>query len=264
MASQSSVCCFCQEPFGIKGRTAEHVIPQWLLRDSGVKNSDTYQFISVKETQQQRNTRAYSHIYRRVCGSCNSGWMSALEAHIQRVIHRLSSDSPTQLNFVDRLLMNAWMFKIIALTHLTEGGDRAEYVRKQDLATLAKRLLPEGQSFLAVARTLEPRAARVSLHLFQNHFVTSKEEAEQPNLSLTQCFCGMLRIFDLLLFFAYMPPGDAWALDLDKRLNKAVRLWPNQTDVLFDRTHLPLIENAENMDFRFVRPEFAAEVVIFR
>jgi hypothetical protein len=256
-SSRTAVCCFCRGSFSVSKRTAEHIIPKWLLRDSGVVEGEihSFKFVTDAGVKGGRNTSAYSHVYRRVCSSCNSGWLGALESDVQRIFKEMRGEAPSTLAWTDRLFLNAWAYKVFALTHLTEDGSRAQLVREEDLFSLTERLLPEGRCFLAIARTSELRIGKINLHLFQNRFITTAEEAKLKGLSETQCFVGMLRIFDLLLLFAYVPPGDEWGLEIDRRLARCLPIWPGQGDIIFDKPSLPDIVSAESMKFHFFHPK---------
>jgi hypothetical protein len=255
--SRAAVCCFCRGSFSDSKRTAEHIIPQWLLRDSGVGESEIHSFKFVRDdgVKGGRNTSAYSHVYRRVCSSCNSGWLGALESEVQRILKGMTGETPLTLAWTDRLFLNAWAYKVFALTHLTEGGSRAQLIRQEDLFSLTERLLPEGRCHLALGRTSESRIGKINLHLFQNSFITSAEEAKLEGLSETQCFIGMLRIFDLLLLFAYVPPGAEWGLEIDPRFAGCLPIWPGQGEIIVDKASLPDIVSAESMKFHFFHPK---------
>ena len=254
--SQVATCCFCRGSFSDSRRTAEHIIPQWLLRDAGVSETEihSFNFVTGDGTKGGRDTPAYSHVYRRVCSSCNSGWLGALESEVQRLFKEMRGEEPFALAWTDRLFLTSWMYKVLALTHLTEGGLRAPLVRKEDLLSLTNRLLPEGRCFLGIARTSEPRIGKVNLHLFQHSYKTSLEESKSKELSDSQCFVGMVRAFDLLLLFAYVPPGEEWALEIDWRLIGCTHIWPGKGDIKFDKTSLPDVVSAESMRFFFFHP----------
>jgi len=253
-------CCFCQGPFSDSKRTAEHIIPQWLLRDAGVLETESHSFLSVATdgTSNRRDTPAYSHVYKRVCSSCNSGWLSALEAETKRIVKRMVEEEVFTLDRVDRLFLNAWTYKLFALTHLSEGGLRAQIIRAQDLVSLHKHLLPQGRCFLALAKCSGYRVGKISVHFFQNSFITTREEAEKNDPSETQCFVGMLRVSNLMLLFAYVPPGVDWALELDPRVAESASLWPGpeSDEVPVNKTQLPEIEHPERLTFFFIHPGY--------
>lgn len=92
----TAACCFCQKPFSESKRTKEHIIPQWLLKKAGVSQKEIHSFGSVRDngSELERNTPAYSHVYKRVCSSCNSGWLSDLESEVQRILEVMLEEKP--------------------------------------------------------------------------------------------------------------------------------------------------------------------------
>jgi len=200
-------------------------------------------------------TPAYAHVYKRVCKACNEGWLSYLEAEAKRIVEQIIQEQDITLPWVDSLFLSAWVYKIFALTHLSEGGDRAKYIRKDDLTSLYERLMPEGHSYLSLTKSSEVRVGKLNIHLFQNSFVTSQEEARNTDLSLTQCFVGMLRTWNVMFLFAYVPPNGNWALGLDPKLEGAACLWPTRTQIQVNKTSLPDVAKPESMHFYFFHPE---------
>jgi hypothetical protein len=257
LPTNGRACCFCGKPFSISKRSREHVVPQWLLKYSGVLPKDRHFFGTVRDDGNAKImiTPAYSQVYKKVCSSCNSGWLSHLEGEAKRIIDQIVIKDEVILCWADIFLLNAWAYKVFALTHLSEGGDREKYIREEDLNSLCKKLMPEGDSYMAVARSSEARMGKLNIHLFQNRFITSAEEAEENDLSLTQCFVGMLRTSDVMFLFAYVPPGREWALEIDPRLKGITRLWPAGEEAKFAKTSLLDVSRPEDLRFYFFHPE---------
>ena len=202
-------CCFCSGSFSVSKRSAEHILPQWLLRCAGVSKKDNHSFEAVTHDgiERKRVTPAYSHTYRRVCASCNSGWLSLLEFEAKRIVEKLVTEAELRFSWVEGILLTAWLFKIFALTLLTEGSHHAKLIRSEDLLSLHRNFHPEGECYLTMGISSEPRAGKINLHFFNNRFITSEVEAFQNSPAESKCFVGMLKISDLLFIFGYVPPG---------------------------------------------------------
>lgn len=198
---------------------------------------------------------AYSQVYKKVCRSCNEGWLSHMDVAVKPIIHKMVTDDEIVLCWAENFLLNAWIYEIFALTHLTEGGDRAKYIRGQDLNSLHKRLMPEGQSYMAVAKSSERRVGKINIHLFQNRFITTAQDAREADLSLILCFVGMLRVSDLMLLFGYVPPNQNWTIDIDPRLEGITRLWPAGEETRFRKTSLVDVSEPEKLHFYFSHPQ---------
>jgi len=109
-----ATCVFCRSP--LSGcRSREHVFPVWLLDELGIADSPVAP-THFRPDGQVASSRL--HLVKnlregRVCVSCNSGWMSALETACKPLLLRLfsSNKSITALNSDERLLLARWATK---------------------------------------------------------------------------------------------------------------------------------------------------------
>lgn len=81
----STDCWFCGRPFDAsegRRRTKEHIFPQWILRELGVRKHPftlTWNAPVTRERISERNLVNDALVCGRVCSDCNNGWMSRLE-----------------------------------------------------------------------------------------------------------------------------------------------------------------------------------------
>jgi hypothetical protein len=95
-------CVFC----GGKPLTLEHVWPQWLANTLPWERTVTY-----RDALRNGEWEAplFSLKVRRVCASCNSGWMSELEIAAKRMVTELIMQPPGYI------LIPPYQQKIVAL-----------------------------------------------------------------------------------------------------------------------------------------------------
>jgi hypothetical protein len=117
-------CIFCGELL-TGNREKEHVIPQWLLDHLGIR--DTELFLAVAKSEDDSITESRRHVADefvegRVCGGCNSGWMSRLENESKSLLISLidGHSSLLRIKIEERILVARWAAKTAyALSHAT-------------------------------------------------------------------------------------------------------------------------------------------------
>src|SRR6188768_939333 len=89
-------CLFCAAP--LTEGACEHIIPQWLIDDLGVKDEDLFQGIAQSQDGallKQRTHVAQSFVEGRVCKQCSNGWMSDLENQVRPFLTDLMTGQRT-------------------------------------------------------------------------------------------------------------------------------------------------------------------------
>ena len=109
-------CFFC----GRHGKpTREHVIPRWLAQyldnDIGVDGGLWIRSGEPLERLPLIWRRRTDLILRRVCASCNSGWMSRLESDAQQFLRPLIAGETIKLTPTSRLVLSRWALKTAAV-----------------------------------------------------------------------------------------------------------------------------------------------------
>jgi hypothetical protein len=123
----SRECLFC----GAVGTfTDEHVIPQWLLEYLALPEDDMlFQGVASTETgtlvEPPRIHSTFNFVEGRVCGDCNSGWMSSLEGTAKPILITLMEQSRhlQSLSASERTVVGKWAAKT-AYLHTWAGPSK--------------------------------------------------------------------------------------------------------------------------------------------
>jgi len=118
--SNQRVCLFCGEDLS-RGRSQEHVFPQWLLDELGIRAQQVSAIhvfqpddpASEPEVLSERSLTLDNVREGRVCARCNNGWMSDLENGCKGVLLDLihGRRQPAQLSETERLPIARWAAK---------------------------------------------------------------------------------------------------------------------------------------------------------
>lgn len=107
-------CAFCRKSLFGKA-TNEHILPQWLLDEFGIRDdqvSPTH--ISNEGTAvSTRKHQLKNLVAGRVCSDCNNGWMSQLEATSQPILRKLFENETSVVDYspADRFILARWAVK---------------------------------------------------------------------------------------------------------------------------------------------------------
>jgi len=101
-------CVFC----GNRPVTLEHVFPRWLAEYLGQRDTVTIVGDSLAQTPYRRYASlSYSSQVKRVCASCNNGWMADLEDAASSVWKRIFTEQVALSLSDSRLLLARWAMK---------------------------------------------------------------------------------------------------------------------------------------------------------
>lgn len=120
------VCAFC----GASGVTREHVWPKWLRKLT--KNSGgRYRFglSGVPSTLRDFEAPSFSHTIRRVCRTCNTGWMSELETATEILMTSMFAGECPVLGGAEQDTLSRWMYKtalVVALLNDETDATRVD------------------------------------------------------------------------------------------------------------------------------------------
>jgi hypothetical protein len=125
--SKTGVCCFC----GRQGVTKQHFWPDWLKKivprsgDSHGRDltgfdlsHQPFVFITPKTTTHQGPFGARK--IRKVCGSCNSGWMSKLESDVKQDLAAMICAEIRVLEVAQLKKLAAWAMLISIIGEFTD------------------------------------------------------------------------------------------------------------------------------------------------
>jgi hypothetical protein len=118
-------CIFCGSSAKL---SREHVFPRW-LRDvfPGLGEADYLRRLVTysRDESHQRLGQPFDVVVRDVCGDCNNGWMSALEAQAQPVLTSMLRDEPRVLTATGQHLAATWATKtMLTMQGANIGGER--------------------------------------------------------------------------------------------------------------------------------------------
>lgn len=113
-------CAFC----GGRPLSKEHVIPRWTLELLGINRAATVTRHTVRDDVRRDgwDMAAPDIVVRRVCKSCNNGWMARLEAEAAPILRPMvASLNRTRIRRADVPLISTWMTKTaLAVELVTE------------------------------------------------------------------------------------------------------------------------------------------------
>ena len=117
-----TTCAFC----GFDGKlTGEHVFGDWIARLSLTSDRIPHGAGPLNRLGRDLGTRPpFRQAVQDVCGRCNSGWMSGLEAIAQRVLSPLILGRPHVVEPADQAPITAWVHKS-ALVAMLVSSDEA-------------------------------------------------------------------------------------------------------------------------------------------
>ena len=115
-------CIFCGSRHSL---TREHVIPAWLQEYVGGRRP--VEFVGTHANffglaLDERRGSGNSNTLKKVCGTCNNGWMSRLETKFAEILPRLEADmSPKKLSKSERSTVSSWIIKTGIVAHLSSN-----------------------------------------------------------------------------------------------------------------------------------------------
>ena len=126
MATTARRCAFCGSATKLH---REHALPQWLgeliLRDLNADprfSQGTLFRVKTIMEHGERVSRTLDLVTRRVCGTCNSTWMSALETKAEPILTKLLRMATVTLSPQDQRVLSLWTAKTAMTVALTRRG----------------------------------------------------------------------------------------------------------------------------------------------
>ena len=104
-------CIFCNNPSGSR----EHVWPKWLL-----ERKDLGPF-RLKIGNGQEKVIDVELQVKTVCGKCNNGWMSDLEAEAKPILEQMFDDKPISLDQKQQEIIARWLMKTAMVYDSVKG-----------------------------------------------------------------------------------------------------------------------------------------------
>ncbi|MGI0134791.1 MAG: hypothetical protein ACREBW_07540, partial [Candidatus Micrarchaeaceae archaeon] len=151
-------CLFCSNI----STSHEHYFPKWIFR----LTTSTPPYLLTLGGLRAMPVHRGSAKTKQVCGDCNSGWMSALEAAASKLIGSLSQDIAMWLNVEDQSIIARWSVKT---SMVLEALDRKAYA-KHGHAQGQREAIRLGASLPANTQIWLGRYTRTGLGAFGDRF----------------------------------------------------------------------------------------------
>jgi hypothetical protein len=110
IAPMVGVCIFC----GGTPTSREHLWPDWLRKEAAIRESFDHrieQEVDGAETRDVKfSTPPFNQVVKAVCGRCNGGWMSRIEANAKPILQDLIYARGRRLDRDDQRKLATWAF----------------------------------------------------------------------------------------------------------------------------------------------------------
>jgi hypothetical protein len=125
-------CIFC----GGSGLTAEHLFPDWLKKFECFKRGphDKHTYVVVqrkpifKEATMTRHGHSGSRKLRRLCNTCNNGWVSQMDNAVKPFLPSLFQGEWSTVNEAEQAILAKWLTKITMVGDTIGLLDRPAYI----------------------------------------------------------------------------------------------------------------------------------------
>lgn len=101
-------CIFC----GATPRTREHLWPDWLRREMAISAPHAYRLEQEEDGVETRDhsfmAKVFTQTVRAVCGKCNGGWMSQIEADAKPILQPLIQARGRRLHRAEQRKIATW------------------------------------------------------------------------------------------------------------------------------------------------------------
>jgi hypothetical protein len=105
-------CVFC----GRRADSLEHVWPQWISRH--LANRGPFKLVDRTRGRTVQFGNVLDVKIRRVCKTCNNGWMSQLETRAKPLLEPMFDGTPVTLHPNDQAVLALWSIKTLMMTDL--------------------------------------------------------------------------------------------------------------------------------------------------
>jgi hypothetical protein len=230
------VCCFCRAATKL---TKEHLYAQWindLFAPAMVGlGQSTAEIVLRDGTTSVFPIRYVEQTLRVVCGKCNSGWMSALEAGVQPFLGRmlLSPQQAVRLKPRQQQLLAAWAVKTAFVSEFLHPTERIVPDSEYDRFYSAREPMPGYRVWVGFRRDLfDATSGRSALSLLRTESVpfvrvptTLSEEFKNASDGNATVFRITFTIGHVVfVVFGHNYPG---GFQIDSNLPRVVdEIWP--------------------------------------
>lgn len=240
-------CLACDAPLGAN-RTNEHIIADWLLRELGITQEQLTQIVADSVTGDMNDARPKHSMaaFRegRVCGLCNSGWMSQLEAQAKLILPDLmnAKRSVTAVSAAESLVIARWMLKTAVVLSHASGFDQPLPQSHLQFLKDNPTLLPTQVGVFGATQ----RTTRDFGYLQRNHWVNVEESCTKFSTTLAgKEYKLSIEMRNLFLIAAYLPSGSSHFM---LAAGMHVPIWPTDTLLPCYRTDLTVANPYDSLN----------------
>lgn len=239
-----AVCIFCQQD---RVLTAEHVFPKWM---TNLFPRGTGFTVALADDESEKviefGGRKFNYTSRVVCGSCNSGWMSAIEGEACGLLTALIRGEQSELDLDDVILLGRWTTKTAIVS--AHAGPRVHPVAWEHGQWLYQQQVPTGHTFLWLGtyggRAVGPEQWKMLPRALELSLV-------EPPQTTFLAYSWTATFGKLLLKAVFLPPI-LWASTVAFSFQHAgslVQIWPQPPDsVRFPLDHATSEEHLPALD----------------
>lgn len=197
-------CIFC----GAEARTREHVFPSWLeplLPGEGAFHVERqHEELGADPLLQTWGSNALDLTVRRVCGDCNNGWMSELEAECKPLLAPMIAGRAQSLSKEDQTKLATWMAKTVVVGEAATPAQARRVIPRRWHTTIHQERRPPKGSWVWLARYVggelpageTTRPIHWTFHPLSMQWSGGEKTGVSAVLSLGQLVFQLLGVFD--------------------------------------------------------------------
>lgn len=157
-------CVFCD---GSGPLTREHVWPRWARSLLSADTELPVEHVIAVEgeilTRRSFLANGFDETTRKVCTTCNSGWMAALEHQTKLILEAMVTDEPVTLDEHAQRILAAWALKTAIVHDCAQGAPWRPSAMTAEASHLAKTGVPTGNVLVWLSGFLDSPPARARL-----------------------------------------------------------------------------------------------------
>jgi hypothetical protein len=231
-------CLFCTAPL-TGARAREHVLPQWLLDEIGIRREPITptQFRPSMDVVSTRSHLLENLQEGRVCAACNNGWMSELETAAIPVLKPLmhGTSKVTDLTRTQCALVARWTVKTAYMLNTASNYDLK--IPAGHLSELHTNVHPVPKGVAVFAQQHKSDRDFYWLQGAMWHGVFGNEVVDfDPQEATTRSYKIALQFRSLILLVACWP-FEGWRLALWRGVHRP--LWPQEGPIASYESDLP-------------------------
>jgi hypothetical protein len=229
ISTTGRACVFC----GSAASSQEHVLGAWIGKAFAITAPQHHWHVAEGEATRERrfHQRPFQMTVGCVCGSCNHGWMSRLEAEVKRLLQPMmlsaAEELPITLTRDDQRVLGFWAAKTLFVLQATLDEDERS-VPQEHYAELFEHQRAPVRCRIAVARRpLETASWPYRIMQVGGEWRTSPPPAPRPDQRDWNTYRAFIAVghvvFHLLGFHDDKRTGNLIAGDLPSSF---VEIWP--------------------------------------